>query len=236
MLFSILVIYWNFQSKEDKNQTKTEQKIIIVPTRLTKSIVLSKTSLKTYLALGILYSGSSEINDVVLFLKINFLRNKLLIKIITIAKKYKLVVTKPVLLGKNHPTNNAIIGSFALHGTNGESITVITLSSEFSIVLVEEIAGTEQPVPIIKGTSDFPLSPNFWKILSNIRAILDIYPVDSKMLINKNITTSSGKNVKTDPTPEMTPFETKLTAHFEAPNFVNASFAKFENFEIKPPK
>ena len=174
MLFWMFVVYWNFQLNDDKNQTKIEQKTIIVPTRFTKSTLLSNTSLKTYFKLGFLYSGSSETNDVSLLFKINFLITKLLTKIIQIAKKYKLTVTIPVLFGKNHPTNKDIIGSFALHGTNGESITVIVFSPEFSIVFVEAIAGTEHPVPIMNGTSDFPLSPNFWKILSNIREILDI--------------------------------------------------------------
>ena len=41
--------------------------------------------------------------------------------------------------------NNAITGSFALHGTNGVKIIVICFSLSFSIVLDAIIAGTLQP-------------------------------------------------------------------------------------------
>lgn len=174
MLFWISFIYWNLKLKDDKNQTKIEQKTIIVPTLLIKSLVLSKTSLATYFALGVLYSGSSNTNELVLFLKTNFLKITPLIKMSAIAKKYNEAVTNPLQVGKNAPTNNEIIGNFALQGTNGVRTVEIILSSLFSIVLVELIAGTEQAVPTINGTKDFPLNPNFLNNLSNINEILDI--------------------------------------------------------------
>ena len=69
---------------------------------------------------------------------------------------------------------------------NGIISIVISLLLRLSMVLVAIIAGTLQPKPIIIGINDFPESPNFLKILSRIKAILDIYPQLSKKDKNKN--------------------------------------------------
>ena len=74
-----------------------------------------------------------------------------------------------------------LMGSFALQGTKGTSLAVISFSFGFSTVLAVIIPGTEQPVPTIKGIMDLPDKPNFLKTASKKKAILDIYPVASKM-------------------------------------------------------
>jgi hypothetical protein len=104
----------------------------------------------------------------------------------TIDKKYSDADTSPDMPGKKYPAKRTIIGSLALHGMNGVSITDILLSSWSSTVLVAKIPGTLHPEPTIKGIKDLPLNPNRLKIRSRKKAILDIYPVVSKMEIQRN--------------------------------------------------
>ena len=63
---------------------------------------------------------------------------------------------------------------------------VIFFSLSSSTVLLDIIAGTLQPIPTIKGIKDLPLNPIFLKKLSNKNVILDIYPLVSRRLNNKN--------------------------------------------------
>ena len=92
-------------------------------------------------------------------------------------------------------------------------MAVIFLSSSFSIILTPIIPGTEHPEPIIKGIKLFPLRPIFLNILSNNKAILDIYPVVSNNDIHKNNIVSCGIKLITAPTPEITPSTIKLSSH-----------------------
>lgn len=153
--------------------------------------VLSNTSLATYLIDGSLYSGNSEINDVGEPLKKNFFITVADIKITIIARKYSDAAIKPfekvlVFLPTISPAKSTIIGNFAEQGIKGVHIIVILLSSSSSTVLAVIIPGTLQPDPTIKGIKDLPLKPNFLNTLSNKKAILDIYPLVSKIDMHKN--------------------------------------------------
>ncbi len=68
--------------------------------------------------------------------------------------------------------NNVIMGNLALQGTIGVNMIVKSRSCLFSMVFVEYMAGTEQPLPRINGIKALPDSPNFRKSLSNRKAIL----------------------------------------------------------------
>ena len=106
-----------------------------------------------------MYSGNSEIYVLEVFLNINFFINIALSIITIIAKKYNEAEINPEFSSKKYPANNAIIGSFALHGINGVNIVVIFLSSSFSTILVPIIPGTEHPEPTINGIKLLPLNP-----------------------------------------------------------------------------
>ena len=101
----------------------------MLPALLKKATVLSYTSLATYLALGILYSGSSEIYVLLVFLYIKLFIKIATVIIIIIDKKYNETETSPEFCLKKYPENNAITGNFALHGIKGVNIAVISLSS-----------------------------------------------------------------------------------------------------------
>ena len=129
ILFSISTPYSNFIENDNINHIITEHTNITLPALLKKAIVLSYTSLITYFAFGILYSGNSEMYVLLVFLYINFFIT-IAVRIITnIAKKYKDAETRPEFFPKKYPENNAIIGNLALHGINGVNIAVISLSS-----------------------------------------------------------------------------------------------------------
>ena len=80
----------------------------------------------------------------------------------------------------------AMTGNLALHGINDVVMTVMRLSLGLSIVLEDIMPGTLQPEPTSIGINDFPERPNFLKMRSRIKAILDIYPHDSSIARNKN--------------------------------------------------
>ena len=73
------------------------------------------------------------------------------------------------------------IGSFAEQLINGVRRMVIFLSRSDASVLVDIIAGTEQPKPISIGTKLLPESNIFLSSLSITNAILAIYPLSSRI-------------------------------------------------------
>ena len=68
---------------------------MMLPALFIKATTLSNTSLKTYLMFGILYSGSSEIYVLFIFVYISFFITKALKIIIIIAKKYRETAINP---------------------------------------------------------------------------------------------------------------------------------------------
>ena len=96
---------------------------------------------------------------------------------------------------------------------------MIFLSFSFSKVLLAISAGTEQPNPIRSGINDFPLKPNLLNNLSITKATLAIYPLSSRIDINKNNTKICGKNDTTPPSPASIPSPTSDNAHSLAPIF-----------------
>ena len=81
------------------------------------------------------------------------------------------------------------------------------------------MAGTEQPVPIKIGMKDFPDKPNFLKTLSRIKAILDIYPMSSRIAMNKNKAAITGKKPRTAPTPPIIPSTKRDVKNSDVPAF-----------------
>ena len=128
--------------------------------------------------------------------------NKIAIKI---PKKYKATITKLAYLGKNAAVNNAYIGSLAEQLIKGVNKIVIFLSLLDGKVLVDIIAGTEQPKPISIGTKLRPDNHIFLSGLSIINATLAMYPLSSNIDKKKNNTTIIGKKLSTLPTPEKAP-------------------------------
>ena len=90
---------------------------------------------------------------------------------------------------------------------------VILRSLSFSIVLEAIIPGTPHPVPISIGINDFPESPNLRKILSMIKAILAIYPQDSRKAKKANNTSICGTKPSTAPTPLIIPSTISPDSH-----------------------
>ena len=88
---------------------------------------------------------------------------------------------------------------------NGISRMVILLSLSLGRVLVDMMAGTEQPKPISIGTILRPDRPIFLKSLSMTNATLAIYPLSSIKDRKKNRVTMIGRKLKTLPTPAKTP-------------------------------
>ena len=83
-------------------------------------------------------------------------------------------------------------------------------SFQFSIFLVAIIAGIAQAVPETKGTTLFPLKPNRRMILSIKKTTRLMYPVSSRMEINKNKNAICGIKITIPPNPGMIPSEIKL--------------------------
>ena len=79
-------------------------------------------------------------------------------------------------------------GSLAAQVIKGVTNIVINLSFQLSMFLVAIIAGIAHATPEIRGTTLFPLRPNFCIVLSVRKTTLLIYPLSSRidMNINKN--------------------------------------------------
>ena len=98
---------------------------------------------------------------------------------------------------------------------------VIFLSRSDASVLVDIIAGTEQPKPISIGTKLLPERPIFLSSLSITNAILAIYPLSSRIDKKKNNTTITGRNDRTLPTPANIPSITSECTTGLIPNAVS---------------
>ena len=72
---------------------------------------------------------------------------------------YSKIMTNAALLGKKAAVNIAYIGSFALQLIKGVKRMVIRRSLSLDNVLVDMMAGTEQPKPISIGTKLLPDRP-----------------------------------------------------------------------------
>ena len=87
---------------------------------------------------------------------------------------------------------------------------VICRSRLLDRVLVDMMAGTEQPKPMSMGTKLLPDRPIFRKSLSMTKATRAIYPESSRMDRKKNRVTTMGKKLSTLPTPANTPSMIRL--------------------------
>ena len=87
----------------------------------------------------------------------------------------------------------------------GVSIIVILRSLSEGSVLVDMTAGTVHPNPMRSGTIDLPDRPILRRILSMKNAMRAMYPESSRSDRKKNIVTTIGMKLKTDPTPEKIP-------------------------------
>jgi len=67
--------------------------------------------------------------------------------------------TVPGLSGKKAPISRMYTGSLALHDMKGLINMVNNLLFLLSMVLVDIMAGTLQPNPIMSGIKDFPCKP-----------------------------------------------------------------------------
>jgi len=83
---------------------------------------------------------------------------------------------------------------------------VIFRSFGSSTVRADMMAGTEQPLPTMKGIKDFPERPNRLKTRSKKNEIRDMYPVVSKMERHKKRMISCGMKLQPAPTPATIPF------------------------------
>ena len=92
---------------------------------------------------------------------------------------------------------------------------VIKRSFQFSIFRVAIIAGIAQAVPEIKGTTLFPLSPNFRRTRSIRKTTRLMYPVSSNMDINTNKIAICGIKITTPPKPGMIPSAMSLGTNQE---------------------
>ena len=90
-----------------------------------------------------------------------------------IPKKYAAGAAKLCPL-KKVPATKAMTVNFAEHGIKVVSMIVILRSFSDSIVLVDMIPGTPQPVEISNGIKDFPDKLNLLKIRSITNAIRDM--------------------------------------------------------------
>ena len=104
----------------------------------------------------------------------------------------------------------AYTGNRAEHVVKGVTKIVISLSFQFSMFLVAIIAGMAQAVPEIKGTTLFPDNPKLRMILSIRNTTRLIYPLSSRMEINKNRKAICGMNIKIPPIPGMIPCESRF--------------------------
>ncbi len=75
------------------------------------------------------------------------------------------------LSGKKAPAIRAMISNLAEQGMKVAVIMVILRSRSFSMVRLDIIAGTPQPVEISMGIKDLPERPNRLKIRSMTKAI-----------------------------------------------------------------
>ena len=128
-------------------------------------------------------------------------------------------MTSQAAFGKITPARSDMIGSFALQGTKGTSIAVISFSFWFSTVLAVMMPGTEHPVPTMKGMIDFPERPNFLNRASRKNAILDMYPVASKTERQTKSVISCGMKERTVEIPPMMPLANRSLAQTEPPAF-----------------
>ena len=94
----------------------------------------------------------------------------------------------PPLKPANTPTaaNIVQIGALAPQLKQVIKRMVLFFSFSSSNVLVAIIAGTLHPNPVNIGIKAFPDKPNFLKALSKMKATRAIYPLSSKIAINKN--------------------------------------------------
>ena len=102
-----------------------------------------------------------------------------------------------------------LMGSFALQGTKGTSLAVLSFSFGSSTVRAVLIPGTEHPVPTMNGMIDLPERPNFLKISSKKNAIRDLYPLASNKDKQTKSLTSCGTKERTVEIPPMIPFASK---------------------------
>ena len=107
--------------------------------------------------------------------------------------------------GKNRLAKSAITGILAPQGINGVRMAVALRSLSSRIVRQAITPGTEQPVPITSGITDFPERPTFLKIGSRTTETRAMYPQSSKSASKKYITITSGKKPTTAPTPPIIP-------------------------------
>ena len=86
---------------------------------------------------------------------------------------------------------------------------VIRRSFQFSIFLVAITAGIAQAVPEINGTKLFPLNPNRRIIRSIKKTTRLIYPLSSKMEMNRNKKAICGIKITMPPIPDTIPSANK---------------------------
>ena len=110
---------------------------------------------------------------------------------------------------------------------------MIKRSFQFSIFLVAITAGIAQAVPEIKGITLFPLKPNLRKPRSIKKTTLLIYPVSSKIEINRNRKAICGINITIPPNPGIIPSVNRLVKTPCGNLFfkVSLKFAKVESIK-----
>ncbi len=101
-------------------------------------------------------------------------------------------------------------GKRAAQVVNGITRMVINLSFQLSIFRVAITAGMAQAVPETRGTMLFPLKPNRLIILSIKNTTLLIYPLSSRIEINRNKNAIWGINITIPLNPGMIPSASKL--------------------------